>query len=136
MINELAAEIGGAAQATVNGRELHHAIRYGIGSYLGFVEERIAKLSLMEGVDYSVTVEDDVSFDYLFSVGAANRMMQPLGSEVVSDAPSKAGESATGVPAARESKPKRKAKPAQLGTPNVSPRSGRKVDPRQCEFEF
>lgn len=90
----------------------------------------------MENVDYSVTVEDDVSFDYLFSVPAANRMMQPLGSEVVSDVPPKDGEPATGVPVARGLKPKRKAKPAKLGTPIVSPLSGRKVDPRQCEFEF
>lgn len=45
MVNELPGEIGGVACLTVNGRELHYAVRYGIGSYLGFIEERIEKLS-------------------------------------------------------------------------------------------
>jgi len=58
MVNELPGEIGGVACLTVNGRELHHAVRYGIGSYLGFIEERIEKLSLVENVDSRVAGDE------------------------------------------------------------------------------
>jgi len=58
VIAQLPGFIGSHACQTVNGRELHEAIRYSIGSYLAFIEERIEKLALVEDVDYAVSVDD------------------------------------------------------------------------------
>jgi len=128
MINEFPGEIGGHACLTVNGRELHEGIRYSIGNYLTFIEERIEKLALVEDVDYAVSV-DDVSVDYIFTVEAAQRALQPLGGPGAPVACATPAE-----PATKPVKVKRKVKTAKPGAAIISPRSGRRVDPRQVEI--
>jgi len=128
VITDLPGFIGGHACQTVNGRELHEAICYSIGNYLTFIEERIEELALVEDMDYAVSV-DDVSVDYIFTVRAAQRALQMLGDPAEPVACVTPTE-----PATEPVKVKRKVKAAKPGAAIVSPRSGRRVDPRQVEM--
>jgi hypothetical protein len=130
MITSLPGMIGGNTCMTVNGRELFEAVRYSIGSYLAFVEERIEKLALVEDVDYAVSV-DHIAVDYVFAVEAAQRVLKPLG-----DAAESVTCATPADPATEPVRVKRKVKTAKPGAAIVSPHSGCRVDPRQVEMEL